>query len=88
MFLSGRVDLKLVRTLEDVNLIDWFDYVDPDYRDENYGWVRRIEYPVNCDDLDRVCSLSRMPGSKYRLGWSAGDLYVSKQHHVFERLSQ
>lgn len=71
MYNAERLDTTQLKTVEDIEAINWFGFCDPSYK----RWVRHIKYPVAQKELDRVCELSR-GSDKVRFTNSMGDLYV------------
>lgn len=65
------LDITKVKTVEDLNSVDFNKYADKRFSE----WVRHINYPVKQKDLYRVCDLSTKTGSKVILGWSMGELF-------------
>ena len=65
------LDITKIRTVEDLNSVDFSKYAD----DRFLTWVRHINSPVTSNDLDRVSDLSEEVGAKVILGWTLGELY-------------
>lgn len=71
MSIQEILDITKIRTVEDLNSIDFNKYTN----DGDLSWVRHINDPVMQSDLSRICDLSTKVGSKVTLGWSMGELF-------------
>ena len=71
------LDITKIRTVEDLNAIDFSKYVDKQFP----ILVKHIIYPNTSEQLNKICKLSNEVGSKVWLRWSinncwlTGDLY-------------
>ncbi len=66
-----RLDITKIKTVEDLNSVNFSEYVDKHF----LMWVRYIVFPIKTESLNRICELSTKEGSKVTLGWSMGELY-------------
>lgn len=69
------LDISTIETIEHFNATDWREFIDHDYADPNWEWLRFIKYPASCADMDRLHDLSQSQGSKFDFYWSMGDVY-------------
>lgn len=66
-----RLDITKIKTVEELNSIDFSKYADKRY----LSWVRHIVSPVTSKALNEICDLSTKVGSMVDLGWSMGELH-------------
>lgn len=72
--MNKTVNLASIRTVEDINAIDWESYKSA--KDCDPAWVNNIKYPVYQKDLLRVALLSCHKNSKWQMWDSMGDFYA------------
>lgn len=70
-----RLDISKVKTVEELNSINFGEYADKQYK----SWIRFIVFPITTKALNEICKLSTKEGSMVNLGWSMGDLYYKKR---------
>ena len=70
-----RLDITKVKTVEELNSIDFSKYADKRFK----SWVRHIVYPVSSEALDEICALSAKEGSMLYFCWAMGDLYYKNK---------
>lgn len=71
---TDRLNIENIRTVKQLNTINWDKYVDS----FNRSWVRYIFSPVSSTALDNICKLAEEESSNVKLLWSMGDLYIYK----------
>lgn len=70
-----RLDITKIKTVEELNSIDFSKYADKRYQ----SWVRYIVSPVTSMALNDICNLSEKEGATVDLGWTMGELYYNNR---------
>lgn len=73
-----RLDITKLRTVEDIDTVNYPDFFGDAHNDGVNGWVKFIQSPVSQRDLDRICELSTK-SEKVKLGNNMGELFMGRR---------
>ena len=71
-----KLDLTKLKTVKDIDNVNWLDYALEPYKEDDGLWIKFIQYPIPDHEVHRVCSLSRQ-SSKVSLNHHMGDIYAT-----------